>query len=72
MTTALARLFAMLSLIAGPVTLFTYGWGFILIVEKIGIGWGSLIALAHIVTWASIGFLFDTHQARLQSSERGQ
>lgn len=53
--------------IAGPVMMFSYGWG----VKELYFsapGWlTAVVVIAHIIVWVGIGSLFDRQQERRQS-----
>ena len=58
--------------LAGPITLFSYGWGIKQIFD-VAPGWvTALVVVANIIVWAGIGCLFDQQQERRQSSRPEQ
>lgn len=56
--------------LSGPVMLFTYGWGMVLIYEKAGPWVFAISCVSHIIAWIGISFLFDSRQLPPQTLGR--
>lgn len=58
--------------VSGPVFLFSYGWAMKLLLMQVGLWWGAIFVVCHVMAGIAVGSLFDSRQERAQTSPDGQ